>query len=97
MSPVKKTTTKTTKTNSDKSAIDFAEQIRCRAYELYERRGHADGRDIDDWLQAEAELLIERAKPLAGAAAKNNREPPSTSTGKPTAQRVKKPREPAQT
>jgi len=33
------------------------EQIRCRAYELYEARGREDGRDLDDWLQAEGEIL----------------------------------------
>jgi hypothetical protein len=27
-----------------------------RAYELYEKRGRQDGRDIDDWLLAEREL-----------------------------------------
>jgi hypothetical protein len=33
------------------------EQIRCRAYELYEQRGKAHGREFDDWLQAESEVL----------------------------------------
>jgi hypothetical protein len=28
-----------------------------RAYELYEQRGREDGRDWDDWLQAEREML----------------------------------------
>jgi Protein of unknown function (DUF2934) len=32
------------------------EEIRRRAYELYEHRGKLDGHDLDDWLQAEAEL-----------------------------------------
>jgi len=31
--------------------------IRHRAYELYLQRGKAHGHDIDDWLQAEAELV----------------------------------------
>jgi hypothetical protein len=30
--------------------------IAARAYELYLARGGADGRDLDDWLQAEQEL-----------------------------------------
>ena len=34
-----------------------AEQIRLRAYQLYEARGREDGRDLDDWLQAESEIL----------------------------------------
>jgi len=33
------------------------EQIRRRAYELYERRGRVDGFASDDWLQAEREIL----------------------------------------
>ena len=32
------------------------EQIRCRAYELYEARGRGNGHDLDDWLEAEAEI-----------------------------------------
>jgi hypothetical protein len=32
------------------------DQIRARAYELYEERGMEDGNDLDDWLRAEAEL-----------------------------------------
>lgn len=31
--------------------------IRLRAYELYVERGGAEGRALDDWLAAEAELL----------------------------------------
>ena len=33
------------------------EEIALRAYQIYVERGGADGRDIDDWLQAEGELL----------------------------------------
>ncbi len=33
------------------------QEIRFRAYELYERRGRGDGHALDDWLQAETELL----------------------------------------
>lgn len=32
------------------------EQIRQRAYELYEARGRGDGHDLEDWLEAEAEI-----------------------------------------
>jgi hypothetical protein len=32
------------------------EQIRVRAYQLYEERGKIDGHELEDWLQAEAEL-----------------------------------------
>ena len=43
------------RTIPDPSAL--AEQICQRAYQLYEARGREDGRDLDDWLQAEAEIL----------------------------------------
>ena len=32
--------------------------IRIRAYEIYELRGSAPGREAEDWLQAESEVLI---------------------------------------
>jgi hypothetical protein len=38
------------------------DQIARRAYELYEQRGGVPGRDLDDWLAAEAELARGRAK-----------------------------------
>lgn len=33
------------------------ERIRRRAYQLYEQRGRTDGFALDDWLQAEREIL----------------------------------------
>ena len=41
------------------------EQIRRRAYELYEQRGRVDGYALDDWLQAEAEVSDIRSKTTA--------------------------------
>jgi len=32
------------------------EEIRRRAYEIYEARGREDGHDLDDWLLAEEEI-----------------------------------------
>lgn len=32
-------------------------EIRLRAYDLYVQRGRIDGSALDDWLQAEAEVL----------------------------------------
>ena len=40
---------------------DVKERIRTRAYELYEQRGGDKGRELDDWLQAEAEAIGEIA------------------------------------
>jgi hypothetical protein len=41
------------------------EEIARRAYELYEGRGGTDGRDVEDWLEAEMQLLQERRLPTA--------------------------------
>jgi hypothetical protein len=38
------------------AAIGLEEQIRRRAYELYEARGRKGGEELKDWLQAEAEI-----------------------------------------
>jgi hypothetical protein len=37
--------------------VDIDERIRQRAFELFQLRGCQDGRDFDDWMQAEAEIL----------------------------------------
>lgn len=36
---------------------DIAERIRERAYQLFEERGGKLGHDLEDWLQAEEEVL----------------------------------------
>jgi hypothetical protein len=45
--------------------IALEEQIRQRAYALYEARGRGDGHDLDDWLKAEAEILGTQHKAAA--------------------------------
>jgi hypothetical protein len=35
---------------------DQHDAIARRAYEIYRQRGGADGNELDDWIQAEAEL-----------------------------------------
>jgi DUF2934 family protein len=37
--------------------INLEDEIRRRAYELYEQRGYLPGRDYEDWLTAEQEIL----------------------------------------
>ncbi len=54
-----------TETLATESPIDIREQVRRRAFELYEQRGREDGHDIDDWLQAESELILPRTKAVA--------------------------------
>ena len=41
--------------SSAKDAPSYKE-IRCRAYEIYLERDGLGGNEVDDWLQAEAEL-----------------------------------------
>lgn len=36
---------------------DLEEQVRERAYQLYQERGETPGFEVDDWLQAETEIL----------------------------------------
>ena len=38
------------------------DRVATRAYELYLRRGGGDGRDLDDWLEAERELNGSRSE-----------------------------------
>ena len=52
------TQTETGEVSVRNSARD--EEIRRRAYEIYLERGEQPGRDLDDWLQAERELVRER-------------------------------------
>ena len=47
------------------SNSELQEEIRRRAYELYERRGQGDGHDLEDWLEAEAELTGTRTNSVA--------------------------------
>jgi Protein of unknown function (DUF2934) len=47
---------------------DIEERIRQRAYQLYEQRGSVDGFALDDWLQAEGEILGAQKQRKAKAA-----------------------------
>jgi hypothetical protein len=46
-------------------AVPTRQQVELRAYELYAQRGCQDGFDVQDWLQAESELLAEAEKNIA--------------------------------
>ena len=48
-------------TISNAPSHNQAEIIRQRAHELYEARGREEGHDLDDWLQAEAEIVTGEA------------------------------------
>lgn len=59
--PGKKQATRATELQS----TNTEEQIRQRAYELYEARGREDGHDLDDWQQAEGEITDIQRKAIA--------------------------------
>jgi hypothetical protein len=46
-----------TSASSSSSSVDVHEAVRRRAYQIYEQRGMTGGSEIEDWLQAESELL----------------------------------------
>jgi hypothetical protein len=52
------TGTASTTAKSTREFLPLEEQIRLRAYELYVQRGNESGSEIDDWLQAESEILM---------------------------------------
>jgi len=52
-----------TPTTLEPAALE--EQIRLRAYELYEARGREHGHALRDWLRAEAEILGMQGKAAA--------------------------------
>jgi len=47
------------------STPELLDQIRLRAYELFEQRGRNQGHDLEDWLQAETEVLQHKGKTTA--------------------------------
>ena len=55
------------KNPATESHPNLEENIRCRAYELYEARGREDGHDLDDWRRAEAEVAGTAEEEIVGA------------------------------
>jgi hypothetical protein len=47
---------KTSSPSGKTGAEAVAEEIRIRAYELFEERGREDGHQLEDWLRAEDEI-----------------------------------------
>jgi len=50
---------------SPKTPVELEETVRARAYQIYEQRGMAAGSEVEDWLQAEAELSEAQRAPKA--------------------------------
>jgi hypothetical protein len=66
MKPTSTTPTRLITNNpTTKPTRDLQEQIRRRAYELYEQRGRDDRHELDDWLQAESEVTQQKTKTVA--------------------------------
>jgi len=57
MTPRSNPTRTTPRAKERHAPAEVEAEIRRRDYELYERRGRMDGHELDDWLQAEAEVL----------------------------------------
>ncbi len=51
--------------NEGYTQVELAAKVRRRAYELYEERGKTDGHALEDWAQAEAEILRRKGTPTA--------------------------------
>ena len=47
---------------SGREQVFSSDEIAERAYQIFEREGRMDGRDMDHWLQAERELRSERER-----------------------------------
>ena len=54
--------------SSSISAADLHDRIRRRAEDIYIRSGRVPGRDVENWTQAEREILAEAGKPRSHAA-----------------------------
>jgi hypothetical protein len=52
-------------TTTEMKLRQIEEEIRCRAHELYEQRGRADGHDLEDWLRAEEEIAKKKVRSIA--------------------------------
>ena len=48
--------------SNSREQIFSSDEIAERAYQIFEREGRMDGRDMEHWLQAERELRMERER-----------------------------------
>src|SRR5215469_11898689 len=69
--PMSKLTEKSIPVNEAQSAENHPthEEIAVRAYQIYVVRGEAHGQDVDDWLQAERELITDARQKAKAATA----------------------------
>ena len=65
---IAKSKTRQPRSNKTAESNDIENRIRDRAYQLYEQRGSVDGFALDDWLQAQAEVLRAQKQPKVKSA-----------------------------
>ena len=58
--------TTTTPSDLEPIAAPTHDEIAAEAYAIYAASGYQDGRDVDNWLEAEQALLERRARALRG-------------------------------
>ncbi len=58
-----KSKTRQSRSTNAAESSGIENRIRDRAYQLYEQRGKVDGFALDDWSQAEAEVLRAQKQP----------------------------------
>jgi hypothetical protein len=68
--------------DNSKRRLATHKEIAARAYEIYQERGCQHGHDMDDWLQAEYELMRLPIREIAKL------DPPTTPQGKPVKKSV---------
>jgi hypothetical protein len=52
-------------TKSGAPPQNLEQQIRQRAYQLYEARGREDGHELEDWLRAEEQVTQQKTRIIA--------------------------------
>ena len=68
--------------NGTDSARPTNDEIAQRAYAIYIREGRVDGRDMDNWLRAETELIAERKDRMDAEDSRQEESPEPRGNGK---------------
>lgn len=55
---------------------DLDQRIRTRAYQIWQEQGQPEGREVEHWFQAQAEVQTQRAAEVRTAGRKEMRDPP---------------------
>lgn len=66
--------------NGNGKDFSDSEAIARRAYEIYQSRGGYDGADLDDWLEAERQLMLDPGDVTGSGPEKPKRRKPAPRT-----------------